>query len=1267
MFNFLQRQGTFLVALNLVLFTCVLQCVTSREILLNPERRVGEDNETCLEEANTLPCKSLEYISERVTNDCSNLTIRMQSKEIQLGKVVMFQNCYSLSIVSEEPFIIRCPNKRKSAGFHFNNIAGLSLKNLILLNCQNKYRKTFSESSAATLQVFNSKDVTLENVHFYRSIPTAVMFNNTFGKVLLTNCSFKHNRLFASHKQIFSYPGGVYIEFTTNETETMYIITNCSFIANRAPDQFVKYAHSQLVPNGNWRGQGHGGGLDIIFTGLSNRIKVSILNCTFATNTAKWGGGMYTLFQGNASNNTVLVHNTQFDNNKAYSEGGGINIGFLQVSPSHNQIVFMNCSFLNNSADTGGGTSLFAVHAHVKPIAGKEILFQNCTWSKNMARSSAAVDIAPSHDDRLNQGFLFIPIFENCTFLNNNLYKWKETVDNPTYIWPNTTTTTTQYSGVFTVTKTTTVFDGSTIFIGNGFTALRATSSRLVFERRSKVKFHDNYGSKGAAIAMYGFSSLVFNSDSSFEFTNNSATSVGGAMYYETFDHSEFRIARKCFLQYKAHDLNQSVEARNVNFTFIGNTAETGTSIYSSSFYPCFFEWFDSFSGVKLSDFFDKIAFFNFDENNNSLATNGRRYELELTQNDRLATIPGKEMTVPLLFLDEFQQSRKTAYALDVLANSTINLHPEYTVDTTASFYGQPQQNFILLFNAQHVINTIAAMNVSLLPCPPGFYYNNKSCECAADNPARAFAGMTRCNTSAFYAYIQYGFWGGYDSLNKFYTALCPLSFCALTTNSSNPRHLHALPISKDELNKVMCGSNRKGILCGECQVNNSVYYHSSNYKCKQNRFCKLGFLFYILSEIFPTVILFSVIIAFNVSFTSGNINGFIFFCQVLSTITLNMRTLNEKILAITAFFGTFYEILNLDFFNIDKFSFCLWEGTTVMDILAFKYVTVLFALILVIGLIVLMNSRFCTKLNKKVKTNLSVIHGLSAFLVICYTQCTKISFYILTRVILQGEGGIDGQAVTFFGGIPYLKGKHLFYVIPAVICLVTITIIPPVLLLLYPLLYQLLSLCGLSEHRIVTKVSNAIAIHKMMPIFDSFQSCYKDKLRFFAGLYFVYRIAILATYSLCKNVIQFHVVTGSILFVIAGVHSAQPYKENSHNRIDSLLFLNLAVINALTLLYMVYAIESHENQGYLDRIAVLNATNTFQMIFIGLPLILIFCWFLFTTTRKIIKYLRKGSENVNSKTSEVDNLDDLLVSRDLGEESEYFKLTDKENITTST
>ena len=31
----------------------------------------------------------------------------------------------------------------------------------------------------------------------------------------------------------------------------------------------------------------------------------------------------------------------------------------------------------------------------------------------------------------------------------------------------------------------------------------------------------------------------------------------------------------------------------------------------------------------------------------------------------------------------------------------------------------------------------------------------------------------------------------------------------------------------------------------------------------------------------------------------------------------------------------------------------------------------------------------------------------------------------------------------------------------------------------------------------------------KFMPFLDSFQACFKDKYRFFAGLYFTYRIAI--------------------------------------------------------------------------------------------------------------------------------------------------------------
>ena len=939
------------VSLLILLFICT--CVRSREVLLN--EKIGQNNATCLEESSRLPCRSFKFIADSLSvgSNCgSNLTIRITSKGIKLGKVVTFVKCKDLRILSHKPVEVYCINNVSGVHYYgliFKNITGLWMKNLNMYHCQSK----FHEHSAAAIQVFNSRDVKFESLQFIYSRDTAVVFINTFGTVTIINSSFQDNRLLKRSEQIYSYPGGVHIVFSRNETRTTYTLRNCNFLRNKAPHRFSSYSPSQFKIRKDWKGAGLGGGLGIIFTGQSNGINLSIINSNFTGNKALWGGGLHIHCQGSASNNTVIIRKTNFKCNRATQEGGGINAGFVQSTPSHNKILVTKCIFNHNHAVNGGGTTLFALHANVAQKAGDSMKFQNCTWLYNTAKVSAAVGIAPTRWDRLSQGFLPVSIFKNCQFINNELL----TNSRPLSAKKGMHYSVTQYSGVFTITKASVVFQGATIFKQNKHTALHTISSHVIFNKQSRVLFQDNYGSRGAALAMYGFSSLIFGQNSSFNFTNNTATTVGGAIYYETFDQNDLTFGRKCFLQYKGSNL--TVDQRNVHFKFERNRAQAGSSIYSTTFYPCFFEWFDHLSQHKLQQFFECIATFSFDDDNNltnSLASNGRKFKLEPNLQDKIATIPGEKITVPLTFLDEFRQARSTAYTLRVKANTSIAIDPQYAVGTTANFYGQEYENFTFVMSNYQVRRMDAVINMYLLPCPPGFYYNNESmsCECAADNSSQAFTGMTKCNTSAFYAYIHNGYWGGYyDSLNKtFYTAPCPLSFCALTSTSnfSNAHFVYALPNSKDELNNVMCGNNRKGILCGECQVNKSVYYHSSNYECKQNQFCKLGFLFYILSEIFPTVILFSVIIAFNASFTSGNINGFIFFCQVLSTTTLNMRPLNEKILAITAFFGTFYEILNLDFFNIDKLSFCLWEGTTVMDILAFKYVTVLFALILVIG-----------------------------------------------------------------------------------------------------------------------------------------------------------------------------------------------------------------------------------------------------------------------------------------------------------------------------
>ena len=84
---------------------------------------------------------------------------------------------------------------------------------------------------------------------------------------------------------------------------------------------------------------------------------------------------------------------------------------------------------------------------------------------------------------------------------------------------------------------------------------------------------------------------------------------------------------------------------------------------------------------------------------------------------------------------------------------------------------------------------------------------------------------------------------------------------------------------------------------------------------------------------------------------------------------------------------------------------------------------------------------------------------------------------------------------------------------------LTTIVAIPPMLLILFPLILQLLSFCGLSESRVAVWISSHIWTIRLKPVLDSFQACFKDRFRFFAGLYFMYRVAIFAAYAFSKNI----------------------------------------------------------------------------------------------------------------------------------------------------
>ena len=141
-----------------------------------------------------------------------------------------------------------------------------------------------------------------------------------------------------------------------------------------------------------------------------------------------------------------------------------------------------------------------------------------------------------------------------------------------------------------------------------------------------------------------------------------------------------------------------------------------------------------------------------------------------------------------------------------------------------------------------------------------------------------------------------------------------------------------------------------------------------------------------------------------------------------------------------------------------------------------------------------------------------SVIHGISSFLMISYAQCVKVSLSLLLRLYIHTEhdsGFKVHPRVWYNGEMVHFSKKHLPYALPALFFLLTVTvgILPPILLLVYPLLNKVLDFLGLEDRQtIIVKFFCAIfPIGSLKPMLDSFQDCFNDNFRFFAGLYFLY------------------------------------------------------------------------------------------------------------------------------------------------------------------
>ena len=184
-----------------------------------------------------------------------------------------------------------------------------------------------------------------------------------------------------------------------------------------------------------------------------------------------------------------------------------------------------------------------------------------------------------------------------------------------------------------------------------------------------------------------------------------------------------------------------------------------------------------------------------------------------------------------------------------------------------------------------------------------------------------------------------------------------------------------------------------------------------------------------------------------------------------------------------------------------------------------------------------------------------------------------------------------DTKRVVFYAGeIDYFSYNHLPYAIPALLVLTCIVIPFPLLLLFDPFLLKLEGF--LVQHRLLKTVLPWTCFrNKFKPLFDSFQGCFRDDARCFAGMFFIYRAAIYVTFITVQNVNYLYMYLELVLILMLTIQATvQPFQDKWHNALCCGAFFILLFINTLTL----HTYSLVKNEGDKKEILVMQWVQTF-------------------------------------------------------------------------
>ena len=221
----------------------------------------------------------------------------------------------------------------------------------------------------------------------------------------------------------------------------------------------------------------------------------------------------------------------------------------------------------------------------------------------------------------------------------------------------------------------------------------------------------------------------------------------------------------------------------------------------------------------------------------------------------------------------------------------------------------------------------------------------------------------------------------------------------------------------------------------------------------------------------------------------------------------------------------------------------CVVKGLSAIDQQFIHYLHS-FAVLLVL-VVISISTRFSRRLSLFVSR--AVIRAICLLLLLSYSSIASTSL-----LLVRATTFVDVNKVYSYlsPDIEYFHDRHLIYGLIAIVIALTIVFGLPLLLLVEPFL------------------NSKINFTRIKPLLDQFQGCYKDKFRYFASYYMIFRLMIFGILAINDSNPFVTLYLLQIICLMILLHfRVKPYNNNMMNFLDSFTLFVLVLAISLQII----------------------------------------------------------------------------------------------------